>query len=181
MAMQPFSGFTQVPSISGLNLDTLVGSVEDQTALTAPAADDTVLVGDTSAAANKKLTLENFFKVIDLITAETDPAVGDEVVIYDASGSAGKKMTLANLFKAVGVMTAKSAAVGADQLVIADSAASGAAKTITVNELLNSFITGLAALTYAETDVADLFLVYDASASAFKTITQAQLAAGINV
>lgn len=73
-------------------------SVNGQTAETAPATDDELLLGDTSAAALRKMTLANLLKVINALTADGSPdAAADYVATYDASAAAVKKVLLQNI------------------------------------------------------------------------------------
>lgn len=66
------------------------------TALTAPAVGDFLAIYDLSATTYRKITLANFFAIIDGLTAETAPAEDDELAIFDASAAAARKMTRAN-------------------------------------------------------------------------------------
>jgi len=72
--------------------------VNDLTAETAPAANDVIVFGDTSASAAEKMTFENFMKVINSLTAETSvDQANDVVALFDSSASAARKMTIDNL------------------------------------------------------------------------------------
>lgn len=76
-------------------------AVNGQTAETAPAVDDEVLVGDTSAAALKKMSLDNMLKVLSSLTEDTSAdRANDFVLSYDASAGAVKKVKPNNLFGA---------------------------------------------------------------------------------
>lgn len=78
----------------------MTNKISDLTALTAPAVGDLsaiVDVSDTSQAATgstRKITLTNFFKVIDGLTALTAPLEIDETVVYDTAGTTSKKLLL---------------------------------------------------------------------------------------
>ena len=103
-------------------------SIVGGTALTAPAADDSALLYDLSATANRKITLENFFKVIALITADTAPDVADSLLTYDASASAAKVITITNFFKTINALTEDTAPVITDFLATYDTSATGGKK-----------------------------------------------------
>lgn len=66
------------------------------TQLTAPATNDELVTYDTSATANRRITNEDFLKVINGLTEDTAPDLAaDFLLTYDASASAVKK-ALAN-------------------------------------------------------------------------------------
>ena len=67
-------------------------------ATTAPATTDKL--GIAQGTAQRGVTLENFFKVINTITAKAVPTNADKVVIYDAAGGASKSSTLAQILTA---------------------------------------------------------------------------------
>lgn len=69
-------------------------------ALTAPAADDKIGIYDESAAAPRYITLDDFFKVINVLTAETAVVAGDKLIIYDMSASAIRVVTKNDFIKA---------------------------------------------------------------------------------
>lgn len=103
---------------------------------TSPASDDLMLISDTSeSAANNKITLANFMKIITALTAETAPAADDELPLYDLSGTSADKITLANLFKVITNLTAETAVDSADELPIYDASAGTADKTTVANLL----------------------------------------------
>jgi hypothetical protein len=69
--------------------------ISGQTAETAPATDDEVIISDTSAGANRKMTLANFLKIINALTVDSTPdGAADYIMSYDASASAAKKILL---------------------------------------------------------------------------------------
>lgn len=70
------------------------------TALTAPVGDDYLPIWDASAAANRKLTLDN---LVTGLTLEATPVLADEVMFYDVSATAPKlrKTTLDNIKTAI--------------------------------------------------------------------------------
>jgi hypothetical protein len=61
-------------------------------ATTAPATTDKI--GVSQGTAQRGLTLENLFKVINSLTAKSPPTVADKVVIYDAAGAVTKSAAL---------------------------------------------------------------------------------------
>lgn len=70
------------------------------TAETAPAVADLLAIYDASAAANRKMTLENMLTVLNVLTAETSVAfANDLLLLYDASANAVRKMTVQNVLK----------------------------------------------------------------------------------
>jgi hypothetical protein len=72
--------------------------ITSATALTAPAIDDEFPIYDLSTTTNKKITLSDTLKVINLLTADATPdRAADYVVTYDASASGPKKVLLQNL------------------------------------------------------------------------------------
>jgi hypothetical protein len=102
--------------------------VTGATALTAPDTADEVPLYDASAAANRKITLGNLFKVIDTLAAKTSPAAADELGIYDVAGAAAKKLLLSDLFKVIDALTAKTSPVASDEVVIYDAAGAASKK-----------------------------------------------------
>src|SRR5262249_29037595 len=109
---------------------TALGSLDitGATALTAPDTVDEVAVYDSSAAANRKITLGNLFKVVDTFSAKTSPAAVDELGIYDVAGAAAKKLLLSDLFKVIDALTAKTAPVASDEVAIYDVAGTAGKK-----------------------------------------------------
>jgi hypothetical protein len=103
------------------------------TGLTAPAVDDEVPIYDLSATTNKKITLSDLFKVINVLTAETAVAMDDVIAIYDTSANTTDKMTIENLLKVVNVLTEDTAPVAGDFLMTYDTSAS-TVKKVNVNE-----------------------------------------------
>ena len=80
-------------SADGLALD-----INGLTAETAPAVADVVALYDASAAALRKMTLQNLLKVINALTEDSTPdTTADFVAAYDASAGTAKKVKLANL------------------------------------------------------------------------------------
>lgn len=79
---------------AGLSLD-INGAL---TAETAPAVADLVALYDATAAAHRKMTLQNLLKVINALTEDTTPDdSNDFVVTYDASAMLPKKVKLNNV------------------------------------------------------------------------------------
>jgi len=109
--------------------------ITSQTAVTDPAIDDLLLLSDTSAGTNRKITTANFMKVINDLTAETAVDSADEVPIYDSSGSTADKTTVANLFKAVTTLT-DTAIVSGDELLFCDVSDSNNAKKGNVSDIV---------------------------------------------
>lgn len=73
-------------------------AINGQTAETAPATDDELLLGDTSEGALNKITLANLLIVVNSLTEDTSPDnAADFVMTYDASASAVKKVKPQNL------------------------------------------------------------------------------------
>lgn len=75
------------------------------TALTAPAVGDEFPVYDLSATANRKITFENYLKIISALTALTAPAVDDTLAIYDLSAAAPRSITTVDLLEVLNVLT----------------------------------------------------------------------------
>ena len=76
----------------------VLGAVISGAALTAPAIDDEYPIYDLSATTQKRITLSDALKVINLLTADATPdSAADFVVSYDASASGPKKVLLGNL------------------------------------------------------------------------------------
>ncbi len=111
-------------------------SVTGLSAETSPASDDLLILSDTSeSAANNKITLANFMKIITALSAETAPAVDDELALYDTSGASTDKITLANLLKVITNLTAETAVDDADEIAIYDESAGTADKATVANVL----------------------------------------------
>lgn len=72
--------------------------IHGTTALTAPATDDEAVVYDASASANRRITLADLLKVLNVFTEDTSPdSSADFLLTYDTSASAIKKVKPANL------------------------------------------------------------------------------------
>lgn len=75
------------------NIDIIGG-----TSGTTIATDDTIVIYDLSATANRRMLVSDFLKVINGLTEDTSPdAAADYVATYDGSASAAKKVKLENL------------------------------------------------------------------------------------
>jgi hypothetical protein len=75
-----------------------LGPLSDLTAETAVATDDEAVVYDTSAAASRRMSWANIWKIINAFTADATPdQTADYVATYDASASAAKKVLLQKL------------------------------------------------------------------------------------
>lgn len=95
----------------------------DLDALTLLALADLVCVIDdvSGTPTSKKITVENFWKAIDVLNAETSPAVDDLLAVHDTSESTTDKMTLANVLKVIDVLTELAATPAAsDTLLVVD-------------------------------------------------------------
>lgn len=78
---------------------TLLLDINGITAETVPAIADTLAIYDDTAAASRKVTLDNFYKTINGLTEDTTPdGAADFVVTYDASASTAKKVALGNVY-----------------------------------------------------------------------------------
>jgi hypothetical protein len=108
-------------ALTGINI---IGATQ----LTAPDTADTLPIYDLSATANKRISVVDFFKVIDTLTVKV-PLAADEVVIYDAAGTTSKKATITGLFAAIDALTAKTSPVAADELAIYDVAGTTSKKS----------------------------------------------------
>ena len=94
----PTSGDTVFVIFLGAALDVATfgsSAINGLTELTAPVGADELVVYDSSATANKKITLDN------LVAGQTDLTTGiqgaDELLIYDSSATEVKKVNLDNL------------------------------------------------------------------------------------
>lgn len=150
-------------------------SITGLTAETAPATDDVVPLYDTSATANRKMTLANVLKVIGSLTAETAPATDDILALYDTSAGTADAITLANLFKVINSLTAETAPATDDVLALYDTSA-GTTDSITLANVLK-VINSLTEDTSPDT-ANDFLLSYDTSASAVKKVKPSSLATG---
>lgn len=110
------------------------------TAETAPAVADLLALYDASAAANRKMTLENVLKVINSLTAETSPAIDDELALYDLSATATDKITLANLLKVVNGLTEDTSPHVSNDFVLSYDASATAAKKVTLTSILTALL-----------------------------------------
>lgn len=114
------------------NIDLIGG-----TQLTDPAIDDTLLIYDLSATANKRILTSDFMKIITDLTAETAVATDDELPIFDTSETAANKMTTTNLFKIVNGFTEDSSPdEDADFLLSYDTSASAPKKVKPANLII---------------------------------------------
>lgn len=77
---------------------TTYSMINGQTAETAPAVGDLVLLGDVSAGALRKMTLPNLLKVINGLSEETTPdSTADFLLLYDTSEGAVNKVKPENI------------------------------------------------------------------------------------
>lgn len=97
-------------------------------------ADIVCVIDDVSGTpVSKKITVENFWKAIDVLNAEASPAIDDLVAVYDTGESTTDKMTLANLLSVVDGLTAITSGIAAaDTLLLLDG---GTAKKVTTANL----------------------------------------------
>lgn len=112
---------TSAISLTGINI---IGAAQ----LTAPDTADSLPIYDISATTNKRITIVDFFKVIDTLTVKV-PVAADEVVIYDVAGTTSKKATITGLFAAIDALTAKTSPVAADEVAIYDVAGTTSKKS----------------------------------------------------
>lgn len=99
---------TGTDTVRALTPANLGQAISGQTALTAPAIDDSALVYDLSATANRSITLANLFKVINGLTEDTSPANSTDFLLsYDTSASDVKKVKPSNLFTAAAASQAQ--------------------------------------------------------------------------
>jgi hypothetical protein len=94
------------------------------TAETSPAADDLIMLGDTSAGDLRGMTLANLFKVINTLTADATPdGAADYAVTFDTSAGTVKKALLNNLV--AGASSATTSAAGIVELATTSETATG--------------------------------------------------------
>src|SRR3990167_6282509 len=111
------------------------------TALSSLATGDILHVMDDPAGTplDKKITIDNLLKSVNILTADTAPASGDEfLMVVDPSGTpAARKVTIDNLLKAVNILADISTVAQLDRvLVIDDPSGTPAAKYVTRQELV---------------------------------------------
>lgn len=115
------------------------GSITGLTAETAPVITDTMAIYDDSAAANRKVTLDNFYKTINGLTADSTPdTAADYLVTYDASASGAKKVLYGTSMRKQGLETIWVPAV-AMYTRTTNGAASGTVETGTSLVMRKSF------------------------------------------
>lgn len=92
----------------------------DLDALTLLALADLVCVIDDVAGtpSSKKITVENFWKALNVLNAEASPAVDDLIAVYDTGESTTDKMTLANVLKVIDALTELAATPAASDTVL---------------------------------------------------------------
>lgn len=99
----------------------LVSGLTEETAL---ATDDEIIIGDTSAANIRKMTVANLLKIINALSADASPdTAADYVMTYDASASAAKKVLISNLVSAS--PSASTSAQGIIELATSSEVATG--------------------------------------------------------
>lgn len=71
--------------------------------LTTPASDDEFVLVDKSVPKTKKITLQNYLKIIDILTTITDlnSDSADKIVVFQNSDSLPKGITVDNFFKGI--------------------------------------------------------------------------------
>jgi len=111
------------------------------TELLTPALADLLTIVDITADESKRITAQNFMKIVDLLTALTAPAAADVLSIYDDAAAEGKKITSINFMKVISLLTAASVAA-ADVFPFYDDDAS-AAKKITFTNLIVAILAAL--------------------------------------
>ena len=155
------------------------GSAIDITGMTAEtvmAAADVLPFYDDDAAANRKVTVPNLYRAINILTAlAAAPAVGDKIGIYDLSATAGKSVTIQNLLNALTNMAALTAPALADTIALYDDSASATVK-ITPDNLLK--VINLLTVDSSPDLAADYVPVYDASAGSVKRVLLNKIGVG---
>ncbi len=97
-------------------------------------ANDFTLTYDASAAANKKVRLNNIFKVIPALSAESAPATDDLLALHDTSATTTDKITLADFLKITNALTEDTAPEpNADFVLTYDNSATAAKKVKPLN------------------------------------------------
>ncbi len=149
--------------------------IDNSTAETTPATGDLLPMHDVSVPGQRKMTFENFLKIVNALTALTSPATGDSLAVYDSSASAARKITLLNLWKVVNSFTAVTTLAVGDVLPIYDASASAIRKVTLAN--LFKVINGFTEDTSPD-GAADFVPVYDVSAGTMKKVKPDNLAGG---
>jgi hypothetical protein len=99
------TGTDTARAVTPANLGQIISGA---TAETAPATGDSVFLYDASAAANRKMTLENVLNVVNGLTEDTSPANSSDFLLsYDTSASGVKKVKPSNLFTAAAASQAQ--------------------------------------------------------------------------
>lgn len=110
--------------------------IHANSALTAPAADDEVLIYDTSAGANFRITLTDLLKVVNAFTSKTTLVTDDTLLLYDSAASTVKKVSMSDLMKIINAFSALTTIdTGADYIPIYDASAASV-KKVTVDSIL---------------------------------------------
>lgn len=113
---------------SGVTDADILKVITDATGLSdSPAAADELAIYDTSASAEKKITVTELYEAITRLTTLGAAAnAADEVAIYDASGSVVRKVTMTQALGAIDTLAALAAApdAAADKLIIWDNSSS---------------------------------------------------------
>ena len=172
------SGGGDLTSSRSLAVD-IAGATEE----TSIAADDDVLIWDTSAGALRRMSRANFVTGLDGIVnsvfgvseatitlsdlaAETTIASTDEVLLWDASAAVHRRMTWTNFVVGLVEITR----------TIGDGAGLTGGGDLSADRTLSVDIDGVTA--EVTIDGADALLVFDASAGALRKMTRANLFTG---
>lgn len=135
-----------------------------------PAANDALPFVQASSSTTRKISFDDFMKVIAVLGALSAPATADKIAVYDDSASSAKGMTLLDLHKVVNSFTALSAPDADDVLSIYDASAT-ASKKIRADDFMK-VVNALTAL--SDPAFSDLLAVYDAAGGATKKTTLLQ-------
>lgn len=145
--------------------------------LTTPALLDLLATVDVGVGTTKKITAQDFMKILNFLTAYVTPLAADVLAIYDNANTETKKITPIDLMKAVDLLTAYITPLAADTLPIWDDVNSVTKKMTTIN--LMKVINVLAAWTTPA--AADTLLIYDSANAIAKKITPANFLKIINL
>lgn len=117
-------------------------------AKTAPAIDDEFLIRDTVGTTGKRMTFENYLKVINALTTETALALADVFAFYDNSAAAIRKMTPDNLFKVLNLFTEDTSPDGSNDFLLEYDTSAGTVKKVKPSNILTTTAASIANLPY---------------------------------
>lgn len=115
--------FTITTALTGIDL---IGGTQ----LTAPAIDDTLLIYDLSATANKRILTSDFYKTLGLITAEPSIAIDDLFPLFDTSAAVAKAMTPVNMLKILNLLTEDASPDNANDFLLSFDTSAGTVKKV---------------------------------------------------